>query len=295
MLDLHGRVRAFSDGKLLWDRPNKITTLGRKALLAAMAHKEEIEQTDSDNWFHGCGSNWKFHPKSWISCYAFGNGGAITNENVVVPAATSMADLNMYHIIPLRQKRKSGLYDRSYHLDEYIDLPSELKPGRSSEGKDYTFSNLTNSGSAFNPDNFVYFKRLTECDTGIKEIHTTSASTIDTSASRIGVHSLETAVASFKLTISADDLRRTFPESATEDDKTDIVSDSKVNELSLYIASVEEDSGRETDSAYAPWKFTKLNDTTYTLPIQFSHITFPTENFFGNSTKDIDLEYYVFA
>ena len=299
MLDLHGRVRAFSDGKLLWDRPNKITTLGRKALLAAMARKDEIEQTDSDTWFHGCGSNWRFNPESWISCYAFGNGGALTTENAVIPAATSMADLNMYHIVPLRLK---GDYNQQYDLSEYVDLPLTkrkdpdhgLDPGRSSEDKDYTLSRLTTTSvDDLDPNNCVYFKRLESVDMGVKEIHTTSTSLIDASASRIGVHSLETAVATFKLKISEKDLQRVFPEDATDAQKEAIVSNSKINELSLYIAAIEKE-----ENVYAPYKFKKITEgsTSWnTLPIQFSHITFPTENFFGNSTKDIDLEYYVFA
>ena len=259
-----------------------------------MARKDEIEQADSDTWFHGCGSNWRFNPESWISCYAFGNGGALTTENAVIPAATSMADLNMYHIVPLRLKREAGDYDQNYDLSEYVDLPSSLKPGRSSEDADYTLSRLTSASvNDFDPDKYVYFKHFDSVDMGVKDIHTTSTSLIDASASRIGVHSLETAVATFKLKINAEDLQRVFPENATEAEKEFIVSNSKINELSLYIAAIEKEA-----NAYAPYKFKKLTEGStswYTLPIQFSHITFPTENFFGNSTKDIDLEYYVFA
>jgi hypothetical protein len=301
MLDLHGRVRAYSGGKLLWDRPNKITTLGRKALLAAMARKSEIEYKPDESWFYGLNSDWKFHNKSWISCYAFGNGGALTEQNVVIPAASSMKDMNLFHIVPLRKRLESG-YSSSYNLSNYVALPpnAELPIGDGgSQGNKYTLDRTPVLGpetefiSRPDPDNYVYFKILESVDMGIKEIHSTSSSTIDQNSSRIGIHSFETAVARFRLTISAEDLTRVFPEIATEADKARIARDSKVNELSLYMACIE---NPESEIQYGPKKFARSEDGIYyTLPIQFSHITFPTENFFGNLTKDLDLEYYVFA
>jgi hypothetical protein len=301
MLDLHGRVRAFSDGKLLWDRPNKITTLGRKALLAMMACSSEIEQERDEDWWYGCGSKWMFHPKSWISCFAFGNGGTLANPNTVIPAATSMKDLNLYHIVPLRRLDPEENYDMNTSLSDYVRLPpsSVLKPGRYSERCDYTFSRITNeydsnpSISKLDPDKYVYFKKITNADLTSKTIYTVANGTIDQSSSRLGAHEFETALCKFRITITAKDIQRLIPDNADETEKNGIIWDSKVNELSLFLANVSEDPVPYHPSTFEPLRVG--TEDMPTLPIQFSHITFPTENFFGSSTKDLELEYYVYA
>jgi hypothetical protein len=289
-LDLHGRVRAYQDGKLIWDRPNKITTLGRKALLAAMSHRGVIDQTDTPDWFYQTDSKWRIADKAWISCYAFGNGASMVKQDNIVQMATSLKDLNMFHMVPLRKRTDD--YGVTYDLSNYVELPlsSELKHGHQDHSCDYILhkSPIDSSVSDIDPDNYIYFKKLRVEDTRNETINTVNDD-VEHSAARIGAAEFfDTALVVFKLKISAEDLFRVIPERAEEAAKYH-KEDCKVNELGLYIAEI-----TEGNSGFAPSKFV-TKDGKPTLPIQFSHISFPTENFFGNSSKDIDLEYYVFA
>jgi len=288
-LDLHGRVRAFQDGKLIWDRPNKITTLGRKALLAAMSRRGSIDQVNDPDWFFQTPNKWGVSHESWISCYAFGNGASMVKEDNIVQMATSLKDLNMFHMVPLR--KTSEIYGPNYDLSNYVKLPasSVLKHGSENDGGHYILHKkpISSSVSTVDPDKYIYFKKLQVTDIRTETVSTVNDD-VESTAARIGAAEFfDTALVVFKLKITVEDLLRVIPESETEA-ASYRREDCKINELGLYIANVVDSQG------YEPSTFAEVNGLP-SLPIQFSHISFPTENFFGNTTKDIDLEYYVFA
>ena len=294
--NLHGVVECYENGVKKWERNNKITTLGRVALLSAMARTEFFWSPEGsrDLWLNK--TKWAFDVEnSFISMFAVGFGGQ-TNDNGL-PAPARFDDRTLTQIVPILDKGAIDSGSTVYEASNFVDIYGKWLDGEDNfidtddliKNKEYKIQADQAENTIPSTKDYLYFKKT------IKESEPTAFSFSSPSTSARyktgGEIGIKCAIARFRLDVNGGELLTVGGQNSSV----------AINELSLYIGARHAASdGRQRLFSYAPGVPTEENDSPLadsskiTLPIQFSRVTFPTEVFDSNE-KNISFIYNIFA
>jgi len=307
--NLHGVVECYENGKKKWTLSNKITTLGRVALLSTMARDNFFWGLNSGSWLKQNG--WEFdYNNAFISCFAVGNGG-VTNDNGL-PAPAKFENQTLTTIVPMLDKASASYNSSIYPIENFVDIYGQWPSGASYadtdtliEDRDYAVENSNENNAVTSTKDYFYFKKV------INESKPTAFSFSNQEVSpryyteNSDLIDVKCAIARFKLEVVGRELMTVV---GSEDSVA-------INELSLYISGIYERQridGRVSDPKY--FSYPSIEPTqeqieagySYPiipgpdgkshlyLPIQFSRVTFPTE-VFDTDEKNITFIYNVFA
>lgn len=289
-LDFRGEVSLYENGNLKWTRSNKITYQGRAALLKCLSHSLLINNMRGVNTYTN-----RIDVNSFLCGVAFGNGGCM--DGSVLNRNTSYHDTGLYSPVPIRQLQAEQLTEYKEPatietFDKYIafidDMPAYIGNGESQD---------INLISRRSPGNYLYFKKFHE----VSAINSMKLSD-DTQK-----YDFTSSFVSFSIKIDQEDFKFSSSKNI-----------SSISELGLYIGSLQYDIDQiavehpEDKENYDPrcycqdgedmiYHISKYEDKKYncshfvkgSLPIMFSHITFPAEDIL--EPKDLTFKYTIFV
>jgi len=291
--NLHGVVECYENGVKKWQLNNKITTLGRVALLSAMSKREFFWNPESakDNWLSR--TRWRFDAEnSFISVFGIGNGGQ-TNDNGL-PTPAKFDDKTLTQMVPFVRKEALEAGRTLVTSDKFVDIYGEWTEDGKLMNTDtlikeqgYKLQAGGESVSEIDSFNNLYFKEVSSdsVPTAFSFANPKTSARYKTDNEQIKI---KCAIARFKLEVVGGELLTTVGANG-------FVS---INELSLYICSKYPGTARQY--SYKPGVVDPESDIEYpvdgviTLPVQFSRITFPTE-IFDSDSKNITFIYNIFA
>lgn len=299
--NLHGVVECYENGKRKWVTKNKITTLGRTALLSTMAKADFYwpggETTEA--WLRR--NDWKFdYNSAYISLFAIGDGGK-TNDNGL-PTPAKFTDTTLTKLVPIIDKdsiKSDSIFNRSLYVDIYAEwYKNGIKTDTDEliEEGGYAVQNRIATNAPIRSKNDIYFKKVSmESDPTSFEFRNKETSARYITGGDNDLISIKCALARFKLEVSGRELLTVTGGSPQS-----------INELSLYISSIYErqnTQGTPSQMFFSyPAKEKEEGEPDYpiipgkylTLPIQFSRVTFPTE-VFDTDEKNVTFIYNIFA
>jgi hypothetical protein len=267
-----------------WIRKNKITFAGRAALLKIITNSPKMIISSSNDFRSGLAEG-HIDRNSFLSVFAVGNGGH--TSDTIIPNAPKFTDIMMNSIVPLtyrtRQWSTKDKYTFVYATEEQMELAYN-NTETSSKVIDYY-------GNVYNPEN-VYFRRV-EAVSNVNQTKL-SISLGDTTAKYFS------ALSTLSLKISGEYLRN-------EENYR------KINEIGLFLAPIKLSSlsngSCQDGSDEANNKYVKGSDATFistedpncsrfsdgSIPIMFSHLTFPMEEFIGSEEKVLTFKYTIYV
>jgi len=302
--NLHGIVECYENGKRKWVRENKITTLGRVALLSKMV-KGDFYWT-KQNWINQR-TMWEFdNENSFISLFALGDG-ARTNDNGL-PTPAKFADTTLNTIIPIISKDALSEAGSIFNIENFVDIYADLPNAKNTDTlimddpPQYRLQNSVKSNTVLPPTKeYMYFKRVEveSKPTSFSFANPETSARYKLSDSTNELINIDCAIARLRLEVSGKELKTVTGNSSR-----------MINELSLYISGIYKRidiSGDETNQlfSYPSREATEeekeeeifypiIDGQKLFLPIQFSHVTFPTE-VFDSDEKNITFIYNIFA
>jgi len=286
-LDFKGEVSLYRDGVLKWTRSNKITYQGRAALLKGLSHSLSINKTRGNNFTDSIDVN------SYLCGVAFGSGGTMNGS--VLNCNTSYHDVGLYKPVPIRQLNETQYRneDDTYKkdLNNYIAFADE--------NVKYYIDNSRQIDANIDIHKYLYFKK-------ISEITSVNSMTMKDSTNNF---SFESSFITFSISIDQSDF------------KVPSANVTSISELGLYLGTLKYDVAQiERESEIDPEIKEKFdprlrcqdgNDMLYrqqqyeakkhncsyfisgSLPVMFSHITFPAEDIL--EPKDLTFKYSIFV
>lgn len=304
--NLHGVVECYENGKRKWVRENKITTFGRVALLSKMVNGDFY--WTKQNWINQR-TLWEFDTEnSFISMFALGDG-ARTNDNGL-PTPAKFADTTLNTIVPIISKdalsEAGSVFDIGSFVDIYADIDLSNNTDTMIEKEQYRLQNSVKSNAVLPPTKeYMYFKkvRVESKPTSFSFANPETSARYKISDSTNELINIDCAIARLRLEVSGKELKTVTGSSSR-----------MINELSLYISSIynridasgepmeqlfsypsrEATEAEKEEGIFYPIKSEDGEHKNLFLPVQFSHVTFPTE-VFDSDDKNITFIYNIFA
>jgi len=307
-LDFQGEVSLYDgDGNLKWTKHNKITYQGRAALLKCLSHALSINKTNGNNFTNRIDVN------SFLCGVAFGNGGNM--EGSVLCNNTSFDDTGLFAPVPIRKLSDTEVYttsisERDAIRERYADYIAYHK---NSEAETCYIDNVktTEASSRVNAEidlhNYLYFKKISEVST---------VNSMMLSNSNAPGFSFRSSLVSFIIKINQEDFKF----------NSSMENFNSISELGLYLGSLQyntdkvighnsdtdEDIHLKDDPSLDPRTYCqdgedmiyrkpeyedKYHNCSYfvkgSIPVMFSHITFPAEDII--EPKDLTFKYTIFV
>ena len=302
-LDFKGEVSLYENGNLKWTKSNKITYQGRAALLKNLSHSLSINKTYGNSFLNHIDAN------SYLCGIAFGNGGTMNGS--VLNNNTSYNDHGLFNPIPIRQLSPEQMVrERPEYEEEFSNYIAYTDERDASERIACHIDNAEDSNLDINilNQNMLYFKKISSVTS------VNSMSMHDDS----NKYKFKTSFVTFSFKIDQADFKYFSSLPYTS-----------ISELGLYLGSLQYDVSKihadmmakhgedpvkaaEEEALFDPRQYcqdgqdmvykkpeyeAKLHNCSYfvkeSLPVMFSHITFPAEDII--EPKDLTFKYTIFV
>ena len=311
--EFKGLVECYENGKLKWARENKITSIGRLALMSTIV-RTKFNPPEGQAWLSQ--GRWKFQDGSNIGeipasvcAFAVGDGGTL--NDIGIPAASKYTDRGLNSILPLIKRQDVDEPSSILRKQDYIDIYGHVYEEGSSEyaydtdmliaDHEYFINNTMENDvalPAFKTEDYVFFKRAAQIHRpSFFDMSTCRNTSLvrykDPSGISSPFNKVYCTVARLELVVSGEELLSAQSNGLSE------VDNIAVNELSLYLVAPYSHGDNYVMTSYKSGvegiedKFAVKRENFF-LPIQFSRVTFPTE-IFNSAEKTITFVYSIFV
>ena len=314
--EFKGLVECYENGKLKWARENKITSIGRLALMSTIV-RTTFNAPENQNWLNMQG--WRFEdgtsriaesrPAS-VCAFAVGNGGAL--NDIGIPTASKFTDRGLNNILPFGKRTtitsEGFIGKRSDYIDIYGKVYGESEEDTWDtdsliEKKLYYINNVLDGDndvgiSEFSTKEYIFFKKAAQIhrpsffDMSSSSVAKNVQLTRFVKGNNSSFNKVYCTVARLELVVKGSELLN------AQSDGND--KNVNINELSLYLLTPH---GNELENkmftSYIPepedeQKPYSVTEDKFFLPIQFSRVTFPSE-VFNSIDKTITFVYSIFV
>ena len=310
--EFKGLVECYENGKLKWARENKITSIGRLALMSTIV-RTKFNPPENQNWLSQ--GEWKFQDGSTegeipasVCAFAVGDGGTLSD--IGIPTASKYTDRGLNSILPLVKRPDADNPSSILRKSDYIDIYGKVyedgvlkyDTDYLIDRKRYFINNLLEGDvgtSNFKSKDYVFFKKAAQIHRPSFFDMSTCRNTAlvrfrDPSESQPKFNKVYCTVARLELVVSGEELL------GAQSGFADDVSNICVNELSLYLVAPYKYNDDELMTSYKRERIDGIDDKyavkreNFFLPIQFSRVTFPSE-VFNSADKTITFVYSIFV